>query len=74
MVRGGKLSVRGTPTSVSFLLKVGSDTLPRPLNLKRWKIICDSNCMLCHLRPTTSHILNGARLPCNRAGTPGDMT
>ena len=45
---------------LSFILKAGSDTLPHPLNLRRWKIQCDSKCPLCHsLRPTTAHILNG---------------
>ena len=61
MVHGGKLSVCGYPV-VSFpsIFKSGSDTHPHPLNLKRWKIQCDSKCMLCQsLRPTTAHILNG---------------
>ena len=43
---------------LSFLLKVGSDTLPTPLNLKRMRIQCDNFCRLCkNPRPTTSHIL-----------------
>ena len=45
---------------LSFILKAGSDTLPHPLNLRRWKVQCDSKCPLCYsFRPTTAHILNG---------------
>ena len=51
----------GLPTGqLSFLLRAGSDTLPTPMNLKRWKIKCDEKCPLCD-SPwcTTHHILNG---------------
>ena len=50
----------GLPSGqLSFILKAGSDTLPHPMNLRRWKIQCDSKCLLCKSpRPTTAHILN----------------
>ena len=32
---------------LSFLLRAGSDTLPTPLNLKRWLIRVDAKCDLC---------------------------
>ena len=56
-----KIMLHGLPYGqLSFILKAGSDTLPHPLNLRRWKIQCDSKCPLCHsLRPTTAHILIG---------------
>ena len=45
---------------LSFLLKVGSDTLPTPMNLRRMIIQCDSRSPFCKApRPTTAHILNG---------------
>ena len=45
---------------LSFLLRAGSDTLPTPLNLKRWKIQTDSKCSLCGCNlPTVHHILSG---------------
>ena len=44
---------------LSFLRKAGSDTLPTPLNLKRWRMRVDSKCPLCdHNFPTTHHILS----------------
>ena len=44
---------------LSFLLRAGSDTLPTPLNLKRWRMRIDSRCALCsHHLPTTHHILS----------------
>ena len=48
------------PGQLSFLLRAGSDTLPTPMNLKRWKIKCDAKCPLCD-SPwcTTHHILSG---------------
>lgn len=48
----------GLPSGqLSFILRAGSDTLPHPLNLKRWKIQCDWKCQLC--LPITVHFLNG---------------
>ena len=44
---------------LSFLLRAGTDTLPTPLNLKRWRIRVDSRCHLCMNRsPTVHHILS----------------
>ena len=44
---------------LSFLLRAGSDTLPTPLNLRRWKMRVDSRCPLCsHHYPTIQHILS----------------
>ena len=44
---------------LSFLLTAGTDTLPTPLNLKRWRIRVDSRCHLCMNRsPTVHHILS----------------
>ena len=45
---------------LSFILRAASDTLPTPLNLRRWKIQCGAKCSLCgNSRPTVAHILNG---------------
>jgi len=45
---------------LSFILRAASDTLPTPLNLRRWKIQCGAKCPLCgNSRPTVAHILNG---------------
>ena len=45
---------------LSFLLRAGSDTLPTPLNLKRWRLRVDSQCHLCGSSvPTVFHVLNG---------------
>jgi len=45
---------------LSFLLRAASNTLPTPLNLRRWKIQCGAKCPLCgNSRPTVAHILNG---------------
>ena len=43
----------------SFMLKAGSDTLPTPMNLQRYKIQVSSHCKLCQ-RPQakTGHILS----------------
>ena len=48
------------PGQLSFILRVASDTLPTPVNLKRWNIQCGSKCSLCgYSQPTTAHILGG---------------
>jgi len=48
------------PSRTTFLLRASSDTLPAPMNLRRWKIQTSSSCYLCSCqRPTTAHILNG---------------
>ena len=53
---------------LSFLLRAGSDTLPTPLNLKRWRIRVDANCTLCGaLSPTVLHILNGCPIALNQS-------
>ena len=45
---------------LSFLLRAGSDTLPTPLNLRRWRLRPDAKCPLCSNQwPTVQHILNG---------------
>ena len=53
--------IDGLPAGqLSFILRAASDTLPTPLNLKRWKLITDARCDLCeHKNPTSFHILNG---------------
>ena len=53
--------IDGLPAGqLSFILRAASDTLPTPLNLKRWKLITDARCDLCeHKNPTSSHNLNG---------------
>lgn len=55
-----KRNQAGLPAGqLAFLLKAGSDTLPTPLNLKRWKTRVDSKCHLCENRfPTVYHILS----------------
>ena len=52
--------ISGLPSKqMSFVLRAGSDTLPTPLNLARWKIQSNPHCPLCGSRnPTTLHILN----------------
>ena len=50
----------GLPSGqLSFLLRAGSETLPTPMNLQRYKIQVSSHCKLCQ-RPqtTTGHILS----------------
>ena len=48
------------PGQLSFLLRAASDTLPKAVNLRRWRIQSDVHCMLCaSSRPTTAHILGG---------------
>ena len=43
-----------------FLLKAGSDTLPTPMNLHRWRIQTSPACRLCKHSPcTTAHVLSG---------------
>ena len=45
---------------LSFLLRAGSDTLPSPMNLHRWRLRVSPACPLCHQSPcTTAHILVG---------------
>ena len=53
---------------LSFLLRAGSDTLPTPLNLKRWRIRVDAKCTLYGaLSPTVLHILNGCPIALNQS-------
>ena len=41
--------ISGLPSGqLSFLLRAGSDTLPTPLNLARWRIQADPRCPLCN--------------------------
>ena len=52
---------------LSFTLKAGSDTLPTPVNLHRWKIQVGAKCQLCGSpRPTSSHVLNGCPVALNQ--------
>ena len=48
---------QGLPVGqISFLLRAGTDTLPTPLNLRRWHLNVDSTCSLCSSnQPTTIH-------------------
>ena len=56
---------------LSFLMRAGSDTLPTPLNLRRWRIKVESKCYLCENRlPTVHHILSN----CPTALTQGRYT
>ena len=51
---------KGMPAGqLSFLLRAGSDTLPTPLNLRRWRLRPDAKCLLCDNPCTVQHILNG---------------
>ena len=48
------------PGQLLFLLRAASDTLPTPVNLRRWHVQSDVKCILCDsTRPTTAHILGG---------------
>ena len=54
--------VDGLPKGqLSFLLRAGSDTLPTPTNLHRWKFRVSQVCPLCRQPSpcTTAHILSG---------------
>ena len=47
---------------LSFLLRTGTDFLPTPLNLRRWRYRISSSCPLCNSpNPTTAHILNSCQ-------------
>ena len=51
----------------SFLLRAGSDCLPTPLNLCRWRIQTDPKYPLCSSpKPTSMHILNGCATALNQ--------
>ena len=54
-----KRILQGLPAGqLSFLLRAGTDTLPTPLNLRRWRLRTDPSCPLCgHKQPTVHHIL-----------------
>ena len=67
-----KRILHGLPAGqLSFLLRAGSDTLPTPLNLRRWRIKVHSKCCLCENRfPTVHHILSN----CPTALTQGRYT
>ena len=55
------------PGQLSFILRAASDTLPTPLNLRRWKFRVDSKCTLCSsTRPTVLHILNACPTSLNQ--------
>ena len=58
-----KRIIDGMPAGqLSFILRAGSDTLPMPMNLHRWKIQLYSHCPLCSFPQTTvNHILNGCQ-------------
>ena len=59
---------RGLPAGqLSFLLRAGSDTLPTPLNLRRWKLRTEAHCDLCSsTSPITLHILNACPVALNQ--------
>ena len=44
--------------TLKFMLNSSIDTLPTPVNLKRWKYSTSDKCKLCGNRGTTNHILN----------------
>ena len=55
------------PGQLLFILQAASDTLPTPLNLRRWRYRADSNCHLCgSLSPTVLHILNACPTSLNQ--------
>ena len=58
-----KRIVDGLPAGqLSFILRCGSDTLPTPTNLRRWKIQVHARCRLCDSpQATAHHILNGCK-------------
>ena len=60
--------LQGLPAGhLSFLLRASSDTLPTPLNLKRWRLRTDAHCQLCNSSsPTTLHILNACPVSLNQ--------
>ena len=48
---------------LSFLLRAGTDILPSPLNLKRWRYRTDPSCSLCgHKQATVHHILSNSQI------------
>ena len=56
-----------SPGQLSFLLRAASDTLPTPLNLRRWRYRLDSKCILCgSVHPTVLHILNACPTALNQ--------
>ena len=51
--------IRAPCWSTMFLLRAGSDCLPIPMNLHRWRYRVSNSCLLCcSTNPTTAHILN----------------
>ena len=67
-----KRVLQGLPAGqLSFLLRAGTDTLPTPLNLRRWRLKMDPRCPLCGNRqPTIHHILSN----CSEALQQGRYT
>ena len=60
---------------LSFILKAALNTLPTPINLRRWKLILDSKCELSdHRAQLLSIFLMVVLFPLTKAITPGDMT
>ena len=52
---------------LSFILRASSDTLPIPLNLRRWKMRCDASCVLCKSKsPTVVNVLNNCPTALNK--------
>ena len=53
--------ISGLPAGqLSFLLWAGTDCLPSPMNLRRWKLRTNAKCDLCQSpSPTIHHILSG---------------
>ena len=65
-----RLLLGSNPAQLSFF-HAASDTLPTPVNLKRWNIHCESKCSLCgYSQPTTAHILGN----CSVALSHGHFT
>ena len=60
--------ISGLPScQLSFIHRVGSDTLPTPLNLACRKVQTDRKCSLCNLpNPTALHILNSCPTSLNQ--------
>ena len=73
-VRQRKLSWRNlfdtSPRLLQFILGATYDTIPSPVNLKRWGIQEEDTCHLCKGRATTTHVLAG----CPKSLTQGRYT
>ncbi|XP_033750531.1 uncharacterized protein LOC117334822 [Pecten maximus] len=61
---------RYQPAQLKFLLRSVYDVLPSPVNLHRWGLVPDPDCVLCGKRGTLDHVLTS----CQTALTQGRYT